>query len=238
MEKKSMLYEGKAKRVYETENPDQYIVSYKDDATAFNGLKKGTIEGKGVINNQMSNLMMRLLEREGVPTHFIEELSDRDTLVKKVSIVPLEVIVRNLAAGSFSARYGVAEGTVFEEPTLEFSYKNDELGDPLMNELHALAMKLATREDIALITDLAFRINQIMKEFFKNIGITLVDFKLEFGRTSEGSIVLADEISPDTCRFWDSKTGERLDKDRFRRDLGNVEGAYQEMIRRITGAEG
>lgn len=238
MEKKSMLYEGKAKRVYETEHPEQYIVSYKDDATAFNGLKKGTIEGKGVVNNQMSNLMMRLLERKGVPTHFIEELSERDTLVKKVSIVPLEVIVRNLAAGSFSARYGVAEGTVFEEPTLEFSYKNDALGDPLLNDRHALAMKLATREDIDCITALSFQINQIMKEFFKNIGITLVDFKLEFGRTSDGTIVLADEISPDTCRFWDSKTGERLDKDRFRRDLGNVEGAYQEMIRRITSAEG
>ena len=237
MEKKSMLYEGKAKRVYETEHPEQYIVSYKDDATAFNGLKKGTIEGKGVINNQMSNLMMRLLEREGVPTHCIEELSERDTLVKKVSIVPLEVIVRNIAAGSFSARYGVAEGTVFDEPTLEFSYKNDELGDPLLNDRHALAMKLATQEDIDRITALAFQINQIMKEFFKNIGITLVDFKLEFGRTLDGSIVLADEISPDTCRFWDSKTGERLDKDRFRRDLGNVEGAYQEMIRRITSAE-
>lgn len=237
MEKKSMLYEGKAKRVYETEHPDQYIVSYKDDATAFNGLKKGTIEGKGVINNQMSNLMMQLLERKGVPTHFIEELSERDTLVKKVSIVPLEVIVRNLAAGSFSARYGVAEGTVFDEPTLEFSYKNDELGDPLLNDRHAIAMKLATREDIEQISGLAFQINQIMKEFFQTIGITLVDFKLEFGRTSDGSIVLADEISPDTCRFWDSKTGERLDKDRFRRDLGNVEGAYQEMIRRITSAE-
>ncbi len=237
MEKKSMLYEGKAKRVYETEHPDQYIVSYKDDATAFNGLKKGTIEGKGVINNQMSNLMMQLLERKGVPTHFIEELSERDTLVKKVSIVPLEVIVRNLAAGSFSARYGVAEGTVFDEPTLEFSYKNDELGDPLLNDRHAIAMKLATREDIEQISELAFQINQIMKEFFQTIGITLVDFKLEFGRTADGSIVLADEISPDTCRFWDSKTGERLDKDRFRRDLGNVEGAYQEMIRRITSAE-
>lgn len=237
MEKKSMLYEGKAKRVYETDHPNQYIVSYKDDATAFNGLKKGTIEGKGVINNQMSNLMMQLLERKGVPTHFIEELSERDTLVKKVSIVPLEVIVRNLAAGSFSARYGVAEGTVFDEPTLEFSYKNDELGDPLLNDRHAIAMKLATREDIEHISALAFQINQIMKEFFQSIGITLVDFKLEFGRTSDGSIVLADEISPDTCRFWDSKTGERLDKDRFRRDLGNVEGAYQEMIRRITSAE-
>lgn len=237
MEKKSMLYEGKAKRVYETDHPDQYIVSYKDDATAFNGLKKGTIEGKGVINNQMSNLMMQLLERKGVPTHFIEELSERDTLVKKVSIVPLEVIVRNLAAGSFSARYGVAEGTVFDEPTLEFSYKNDELGDPLLNDRHAIAMKLATREDIEQISALALQINQIMKEFFQTIGITLVDFKLEFGRTSDGSIVLADEISPDTCRFWDSKTGERLDKDRFRRDLGNVEGAYQEMIRRITSAE-
>jgi phosphoribosylaminoimidazole-succinocarboxamide synthase len=234
MEKKSMLYEGKAKKVYATDQPEQYIVEYKDDATAFNGLKKGTISGKGVINNQMSNLMMRLLQQQGIPTHYIEELSERETLVKKVSIVPLEVIIRNIAAGSFSARYGVSEGTVFDEPTLEFSYKNDDLGDPLINESHALAMKLATKEDIAIISDLSFRINQIMKAFFQDIGITLVDFKLEFGRIADGSIVLADEISPDTCRFWDSKTGEKLDKDRFRRDLGNVEGAYQEMIRRVS----
>lgn len=237
MEKKTMLYEGKAKKVYATDHPEQYIVEYKDDATAFNGQKKGTISGKGVVNNQMSNLMMRLLEQQGIATHYIEELSERETLVKKVSIVPLEVIIRNIAAGSFSQRYGVQEGTVFEEPTLEFSYKNDDLGDPLINDLHALAMKLATREEIDKISEMAFQINQIMKEFFQNIGITLVDFKLEFGRVSDGSIVLADEISPDTCRFWDSKTGEKLDKDRFRRDLGNVEGAYQEMIRRVTESQ-
>jgi phosphoribosylaminoimidazole-succinocarboxamide synthase len=235
MEKKTMLYEGKAKKVYATDHPEQYIVEYKDDATAFNGLKKGTISGKGVINNQMSNLMMRLLERHGIPTHYIQELSERETLVKKVKIIPLEVIIRNIAAGSFSQRYGVKEGTLFLEPTLEFSYKNDDLGDPLINERHALAMQLATKMDIEIITELSFKINQIMKEFFKEIGVTLVDFKLEFGRTVDGSIVLADEISPDTCRFWDSETGEKLDKDRFRRDLGNVEGAYQEIIRRVTG---
>ena len=235
MEKKTMLYEGKAKKVYVTDHPKQYIVEYKDDATAFNGLKKGTISGKGVINNQMSNLMMGLLEQHAVPTHFIKELSERETLVKKVTIIPLEVIIRNIAAGSFSQRYGVEEGTVFSEPTLEFSYKNDALGDPLINERHAIAMQLATRADIDIITELSFRINQLMKEFFLNIGITLVDFKLEFGRTQDGTIVLADEISPDTCRFWDSETGEKLDKDRFRRDLGNVEGAYQEIIRRVSG---
>jgi len=235
MEKKTMLYEGKAKKVYATDHPEQYIVEYKDDATAFNGLKKGTISGKGVINNQMSNLMMRLLEQHGIPTHYIQELSERETLVKKVTIIPLEVIIRNIAAGSFSQRYGVKEGTLFLEPTLEFSYKNDDLGDPLINERHALAMQLATKMDIEIITELSFKINQIMQEFFKEIGITLVDFKLEFGRTADGSIVLADEISPDTCRFWDSETGEKLDKDRFRRDLGNVEGAYQEIIRRVTG---
>lgn len=238
MLKKEMLYEGKAKKVYETDNPKTYIVEYKDDATAFNGLKKGSIEGKGVINNKMSNLMMRMLEKEGIPTHYVEELSDRETLVKKVSIVPLEVIVRNIAAGSFSARYGVAEGTPFASPTLEFSYKNDDLGDPLINECQALAIGLATKEEVDIITNMAFRINSIMKEFFTGIGITLVDFKLEFGKTADGEIVLADEISPDTCRFWDSKTGEKLDKDRFRRDLGNVEGAYAEMLRRVTGQEG
>jgi len=238
MLKKEMLYEGKAKKVYETDNPKTYIVEYKDDATAFNGLKKGSIEGKGVINNKMSNLMMRMLEKEGIPTHYVEELSDRETLVKKVSIVPLEVIVRNIAAGSFSARYGVAEGTPFASPTLEFSYKNDDLGDPLINECQALAIGLATKDEVDIITNMAFRINSIMKEFFTGIGITLVDFKLEFGKTADGEIVLADEISPDTCRFWDSKTGEKLDKDRFRRDLGNVEGAYAEMLRRVTGQEG
>ena len=230
-----MLYEGKAKKVYATENPELYIVSYKDDATAFNGLKKGTIAGKGVINNRVTNYMMQMLEKNGVPTHFVEEISDSETVVKKVQIVPLEVIIRNISAGSFSKRYGVDEGIVFEQPTIEFSYKNDDLGDPLINEYHALALKLATREEIGTIKALAFRTNELMKDFFKKINVDLVDFKLEFGRLSDGTIVLADEISPDTCRFWDSRTHEKLDKDRFRRDLGNVEGAYQEMMRRILG---
>ena len=230
-----MLYEGKAKKVYATENPELYIVSYKDDATAFNGLKKGTIAGKGVINNRVTNYMMQMLEKNGVPTHFVEEISDSETVVKKVQIVPLEVIIRNISAGSFSKRYGVEEGIVFEQPTIEFSYKNDDLGDPLINEYHALALKLATREEIDTIKTLAFRTNELMKDFFKKINVDLVDFKLEFGRLSDGTIVLADEISPDTCRFWDSRTHEKLDKDRFRRDLGNVEGAYKEMMRRILG---
>ena len=235
MQKTEMLYEGKAKKVYATENPELYIVSYKDDATAFNGLKKGTIAGKGVINNRVTNYMMQMLEKSGVPTHFVEEISDSETVVKKVQIVPLEVIIRNISAGSFSKRYGVEEGIVFEQPTIEFSYKNDDLGDPLINEYHALALKLATREEIDTIKTLAFRTNELMKDFFKKINVDLVDFKLEFGRLSDGTIVLADEISPDTCRFWDSRTHEKLDKDRFRRDLGNVEGAYQEMMRRILG---
>ena len=230
-----MLYEGKAKKVYATENPELYIVSYKDDATAFNGLKKGTIAGKGVINNRVTNYMMQMLEKNGVPTHFVEEISDSETVVKKVQIVPLEVIIRNISAGSFSKRYGVEEGIVFEQPTIEFSYKNDDLGDPLLNEYHALALKLATREEIDTIKALAFKTNELMKDFFKKINVDLVDFKLEFGRLSDGTIVLADEISPDTCRFWDSRTHEKLDKDRFRRDLGNVEGAYKEMMRRILG---
>ena len=235
MQKTEMLYEGKAKKVYATENPELYIVSYKDDATAFNGLKKGTIAGKGVINNRVTNYMMQMLEKNGVPTHFVEEISDSETVVKKVQIVPLEVIIRNISAGSFSKRYGVDEGIVFEQPTIEFSYKNDDLGDPLINEYHALALKLATREEIDTIKTLAFRTNELMKDFFKKINVDLVDFKLEFGRLSDGTIVLADEISPDTCRFWDSRTHEKLDKDRFRRDLGNVEGAYKEMMRRILG---
>ena len=235
MQKTEMLYEGKAKKVYATENPELYIVSYKDDATAFNGLKKGTIAGKGVINNRVTNYMMQMLEKNGVPTHFVEEISDSETVVKKVQIVPLEVIIRNISAGSFSKRYGVDEGIVFEQPTIEFSYKNDDLGDPLINEYHALALKLATREEIDTIKTLAFKTNALMKDFFKKINVDLVDFKLEFGRLSDGTIVLADEISPDTCRFWDSRTHEKLDKDRFRRDLGNVEGAYQEMMRRILG---
>ncbi|MBR6219097.1 MAG: phosphoribosylaminoimidazolesuccinocarboxamide synthase [Clostridia bacterium] len=235
MEKLKQLYEGKAKKVYATADENLYIVSYKDDATAFNGLKKGTIAGKGVINNRMSNLLMQMLETRGVPTHFVRELSDRDTLVKKVSIVPLEVIIRNISAGSFAKRYGVEEGIVFDAPTIEFSYKNDDLGDPLLNRYHALALKLATEEEIDLITRYAFRVNEVLKDYFLKLNITLVDFKLEFGRLPDGSIVLADEISPDTCRFWDRDTGEKLDKDRFRRDLGGVEDAYNEVMRRLTG---
>ena len=235
MEKKQQLYEGKAKKVYATDDSALVIVSYKDDATAFNGLKKGTIDGKGVINNKMSNFLMQILEKEGVKTHFVEELSDRDTLVKKVTILPLEVIIRNISAGSFAKHYGVKEGIVFAEPTIEFSYKNDDLGDPLLNEYHALALGLATKDEIALVKSMAFKINEVLKEYFKKLNVTLVDFKIEFGKTVDGEIVLADEISPDTCRFWDSTTGEKLDKDRFRRDLGGVEGAYQEMMRRLMG---
>ncbi len=235
MEKREQLYEGKAKKVYATDDPNLVIVDYKDDATAFNGEKKGTIVGKGVINNQMTNYLMQQLEKAGVPTHFVKELSERETLVKKVSIVPLEVIIRNISAGSFAKRYGVKEGIVFDAPTIEFSYKNDDLGDPLINDYHALALKLATQEEIDTIKKYAFAVNDYLKKVLLECGVTLVDFKLEFGRTADGQIVLADEISPDTCRFWDSKTGEKLDKDRFRRDLGNVEGAYQEMSRRLMG---
>ena len=235
MEKTVQLYEGKAKKVFATEDPALCIVSYKDDATAFNGLKKGTIAGKGVVNNRMSNLMMQLLEKSGVPTHFVEELSDRDTLVKKVEIVPLEVIIRNVSAGSFAKHYGVEEGIVFDEPTIEFSYKNDELGDPLLNSYHALALKLATKEEIETIKKYAFKVNEVLSEYFKTLGIRLVDFKLEFGRLQDGTIVLADEISPDTCRLWDIKTNEKLDKDRFRRDMGGVEDAYKEVFKRLMG---
>lgn len=235
MNKLEQIYEGKAKKVFATDDPNVVIVDYKDDATAFNGLKKGTIVGKGVINNKMSNFMMQKLEKVGVPTHYIEQLSDRETAVKKVSIVPLEVIVRNISAGSFSKRYGVEEGIVFEQPTIEFSYKNDELGDPLLNDYHAVALKLATWDEINLIKDYTFKINDFLKTYMKGIGIDLVDFKIEFGKTADGTIVLADEISPDTCRLWDEKTHEKLDKDRFRRDLGNVEDAYQEIMRRLMG---
>ena len=233
MEKRELMYEGKAKKVFKTDDADAVIVSYKDDATAFNGLKKGTILGKGVINNQMTNHLMRRIEKAGIPTHFVQELSERETLVKKVSIVPLEVIVRNIAAGSFSKHYGVEEGVVFEQPTIEFSYKNDELGDPLLNTYHALALKLATPEEIKTIEDYSFRINDALKAFWLTCGVTLVDFKLEFGRLSDGTIVLADEISPDTSRLWDSKTHEKLDKDRFRRDMGGVEEAYAEIMKRL-----
>ena len=235
MEQLQQLYEGKAKKVYATSDENLYIVSYKDDATAFNGLKKGTIAGKGVINNRMSNMLMQMLESHGVPTHFVKELSDRDTLVKKVSIVPLEVIIRNISAGSFAKHYGVEEGIVFDAPTIEFSYKNDDLGDPLLNRYHALALKLATTEEIDTIEKYAFKVNEVLKDYFLGLNITLVDFKLEFGRLPDGTIVLADEISPDTCRFWDKDTGEKLDKDRFRRDLGGVEDAYNEVMRRLMG---
>ncbi len=236
MEKGRQLYEGKAKKVFETDEAEYLIVSYKDDATAFNGLKKGTIAGKGVINNQMSNRLMKLLETKGVPTHYIEELSERETVVRRVKIVPLEVIVRNISAGSFSKRYGVEEGIVFDKPTVEFSYKNDELGDPLLNDDHALALKLATEEEIATIKKYALKVDQVLSEFWAGCGVTLVDFKLEFGKTSDGKIILADEISPDTCRLWDSKTKEKLDKDRFRRDMGGVEDAYAEIMRRLNNA--
>lgn len=231
--KKEKLYEGKAKIVYETENPQLLIVSYKDDATAFNGLKKGTIQGKGIINNQMSNRLMERLQTAGVPTHFVRELNERETLVKRVSIVPLEVIVRNRSAGSFSKRYGIEEGIVFETPTLEFSYKNDDLGDPLINDDHALALKIVTKEELQTIRSYAFAVNSFLKEFWASCGVILVDFKIEFGKTEDGTIILADEISPDTCRLWDEKTREKLDKDRFRRDLGGVESAYEEVMKRM-----
>ncbi len=236
MEKKEQLYEGKAKKVFATGDERYCIVSYKDDATAFNGQKKGTIAGKGVVNNRMSNMLMQLLEKQGVPTHFVEELSERDTLVKKVKIVPLEVIVRNVSAGSFSKRYGVEEGIIFDEPTIEFSYKCDALDDPLINSYHAIALKLATKEEIDTIKRYAFKVNEVLKEYFLKLGVRLIDFKLEFGKLPDGTIVLADEISPDTCRFWDAKTGEKLDKDRFRRDMGGVEDAYREIFKRVTGA--
>ena len=237
MTKMNQLYEGKAKRVYATEDPNLLIVSYKDDATAFNGLKKGTIAGKGVINNQMSNRLMIRLAKAGVPNHFVEELNERDTLVRRVQIVPLEVIVRNIAAGSFSKRYGVDEGVVFDEPTVEYSYKNDALGDPLLNTSHALALGAATEEEIETIRRYALKVNEFLKAFWLECGVILVDFKLEFGRTADGEIILADEISPDTCRLWDAKTHEKLDKDRFRRDLGGVEDAYKEIMKRLMSHE-
>ena len=233
MEKKEQLYEGKAKKVFATDDPDVVLVSYKDDATAFNGLKKGTIEGKGVINNRMSNFLMKILEKDGIPTHYIEELDDRETLVKKVTIVPLEVIVRNVAAGSLSKRLGVPEGTPLREPVLEYCYKDDALGDPMVNEYHIAAMGWADDDTMEKIAYYALRINDLLLAYFKGIGVDLIDFKLEFGKTSDGTLVLADEISPDTCRFWDSKTHEKLDKDRFRRDLGGVEDADQERRRRL-----
>jgi len=229
---KEMIYEGKAKKVYATDQADEVLVSYKDDATAFNGEKKGTIVGKGVVNNRMSNYLMQMLEKKGIPTHYVKELNERDTIVKKVEIVPLEVIIRNKACGSFSKRYGVAEGTELKQPTIEFSYKNDALGDPLINTYHALALNLASEAEIAEIERLAFAVNDALIAYFKTIDIELVDFKLEFGRYHD-SIVLADEISPDTCRLWDIHTHDRLDKDRFRRDMGNVEEAYIEVYKRL-----
>ena len=233
MEKLEQVYEGKAKKVFKTDDPELFIGDYKDDATALNGKKRGTIAGKGVINNQMTNRLMMKMEKAGIPTHFVKELSERETLVKKVSIVPLEVIVRNISAGHFASRYGVEEGIVFDQPTIEFSYKNDALDDPLLNTYHAIALKLATPEEIELIKKYSFGVNEVLKAFWAECGVTLVDFKLEFGKLPDGTIVLADEISPDTCRLWDSKTHEKLDKDRFRRDMGGVEDAYAEIMKRL-----
>ena len=235
MIKKEMVYEGKAKKVYATDNTEEFIVDYKDDATAFNGLKKGTIEGKGVINNRVSNHLMKMLEKNGIPTHLIQELSPRETLVKRVKIVPLEVIVRNIAAGSLSKRLGLPEGTKLKSTVLEYSYKDDALGDPMVNEYHIAAMNLASKKELKTIADYSFKINDLLTRYLKDLNIELIDFKLEFGRLSDGTIILADEISPDTCRFWDSVTKEKLDKDRFRRDLGNVEDAYHEIMKRLLG---
>ena len=233
MKKIKKLYEGKAKIVYETEDKNYLVVEYKDDATAFNGKKKGKIPEKGVVNNKVTNYLMQILEKENVHTHFVEEISERETIVKNVKIIPLEVIIRNISAGSFSKRYGVKEGIVFDSPTIEFSYKDDSLGDPLINEYHILALNIVSKNDINKIKDMAFKINDILKSYFKKLNVDLVDFKLEFGKTSEGEIILADEISPDTCRFWDSKTHKKLDKDRFRQNLGNIEEAYFEIMNRI-----
>jgi len=235
MKKLEQVYEGKAKKVFKTDDPEVYIVDYKDDATAFNGLKKGTIVGKGVINNRVTNHLMKMLEAKGIPTHFIEELSPTETAVKRVQIIKLEVIVRNIAAGSLAKRLGLPEGTPMKKTVLEYSYKDDDLGDPMINGYHAMAIDLCTEDELKTIDTYAFKVNDILKEYLSNLGITLVDFKLEFGRVKDGTIVLADEISPDTCRFWDSKTGEKLDKDRFRRDMGGVEDAYHEILRRLMG---
>jgi len=233
MKKKELLYEGKAKKVYTTDQEALLIVEYKDDATAFNGEKKGSIAKKGIVNNVLSNHLMKMLEAEGIPTHYIEELNQRETVVKKVQIIPLEVIVRNIAAGSLSRRLGVEEGTVMKRTVLEFSYKNDDLGDPMVNEDHIYALELATKEDVAIMRKYAFKINDLLIAYLKKVGITLVDFKIEFGKTKDGTLILADEISPDTCRFWDSQTGKKLDKDRFRQDLGHVEEVYQEVMNRL-----
>lgn len=235
MKKLDMVYEGKAKKVFKTDDPELFIVDYKDDATAFNGLKKGTIQGKGVINNKVTNHLMKMLESKGIKTHFVEQISDRETIVRKVKIVPIEVIVRNIAAGSLSKRLGIPEGTKLASTVLEYSYKSDELGDPMINDYHVFAMKLATPEELKKIADMSFRINEILADYLKDLNIELIDFKLEYGKTSDGEIILADEISPDTCRFWDSVTHEKLDKDRFRRDLGHVEDAYKEILKRLLG---
>ena len=235
MKKTVQMYEGKAKKVYATDDENYCIVSYKDDATAFNGLKKGTIMGKGAINNRVTNFLMKMLEEKGIPTHFVEELSDRETVVRKVTIIPLEVIVRNIAAGSLSKRLGIPEGTKMSRTVLEYCYKDDELGDPMINDYHILAMNFATEEELNLISEYSLQINQILSDYLKEVNIELIDFKLEFGKTSDGKIVLADEISPDTCRFWDRVSGEKLDKDRFRRDLGGVEDAYNEILKRLLG---
>ena len=235
MEKLQQLYEGKAKKVYAVkDDADLFIVEYKDDATAFNGEKRGTITGKGVINNKMSNILFKMLEANGIKTHFVKELSDRETLVKAVKIIPLEIIIRNVAAGSFSKRYGVEEGRELKAPTLEFSLKNDALNDPLINNYHIIALDIASEAELKTISGMAFKINELLKNYFANIGVKLIDFKIEMGRDKDNNIILADEISPDTCRFWDAKTNEKLDKDRFRRDLGNVEAAYQEMFKRVS----
>lgn len=233
---REMMYEGKAKQVFATDDPTLAIIHYKDDATAFNGLKKGTIVGKGVINNVVSNHLMTLLAQHGVESHLVEQLSERDTLVRRVQIVPVEVIVRNIAAGSLSKRIGYPEGTKLASTVLEYCYKDDELGDPMINETHIAAMGLATKEEMAQIAAMALKVNEVLTDYLKDLNIELIDFKLEFGRF-DGRIVLADEISPDTCRFWDAKTGEKLDKDRFRRDLGDVEEAYQEILHRLMGGE-
>ncbi|NMB29954.1 MAG: phosphoribosylaminoimidazolesuccinocarboxamide synthase [Clostridiales bacterium] len=235
MKKTTLLYEGKAKKVFTTDNENLYIVDYKDDATAFDGKKKGTINDKGIINNRVTNHLMQYLEKNGVPTHFVEEISDRETIVKKASIIPIEVIVRNIAAGSLSKRLGLAEGTKLSKTVLEYCYKDDSLGDPMINEYHIAAMELATEDELKIIADYSFKINELLTAYLNDLGIELIDFKLEFGRTSDGTVILADEISPDTCRFWDSKTGEKLDKDRFRRDLGGEEDAYKEIMRRLLG---
>ncbi|NLJ16292.1 MAG: phosphoribosylaminoimidazolesuccinocarboxamide synthase [Clostridiales bacterium] len=235
MRKLEQVYEGKAKKVFKTDDPEKFIVDYKDDATAGNGAKKGTIHDKGIINNRVTNHLMKLLEKQGVPTHLVEEISDRETIVKKVSIIPLEVIVRNIAAGSLSKRLGLPEGTKLNKTVLEYCYKDDALGDPMINDYHIFALDIATKEELDLIAEYSFKVNEILTAYLKDLGIELIDFKLEYGKTSDGKIILADEISPDTCRFWDSKTGEKLDKDRFRRDMGGEEDAYKEILRRLIG---